>query len=182
MNREEVLGVARLARAARPHQAWDDATPDVWVKTLWDVRFVDARDVLAEMVKTEAFIDATAIRTRVQLVREARLAAHWKDIPPYHDPDDVAAARAHDVAWRHRIGDGEVPPPAPELPSHPLPDLRALLPSKPAAGAAGRARSIVNPAYKKPCSHCGARAGERCTRDGTDAGRMTRIHDARLTP
>lgn len=132
MNRAEIVVLARMVRALRPAQHWDEATPDAWALVLADVRREDAEVVIRQLGATSAWIDPPTIVAAVGKLRADRLDR--TPVPVYPgDPDDWRAEREWKRQALAAIADG-VQPPAPAL---------ALEAGPAVAPDVGRVRALV---------------------------------------
>lgn len=110
MNTKETLLILRKVQAHRPAQKLDIDSGglglEAWEESLADIRFADAVQAVAEIVRESGdWIDPAMIRLRVRRIRAGRLERHPEVIPP---PDLTAR---QELAWlrdaRRRIADGE---------------------------------------------------------------------------
>lgn len=116
MTPEEAVALCRFTAACCPAQKFDEYTPDAWGLILADVRFEDAKVAVVEIKKNSTWVDPSDIIREVKRVRSARIAQHGEIVPPADlDPDNVAEYTKWLRAAREAIGDGNPPPPVPEL-------------------------------------------------------------------
>lgn len=107
MNHQEAVVACRVVKAVCPHQAVDEATPDMWGLVLADVRFEDAKEAIINLAKRAPFIAPAEVIAEVKRIREKRLAEHPEPPPP----DGLTAAEYTEWLRRTRkaIGDGNPP-------------------------------------------------------------------------
>ena len=135
MNAEEAIKLCRFAKAACPQQAIDEHTPEAWFLLLGDLRFVDAKDGLVKVTRTQPFVSPAEIRAEVKRIRAKRLTEYGPLPDPPADLDDRDFP-----AWlreiRRRIADGE-------------PVTRPALPA-PDVDHAARREEILGGAFRTP--------------------------------
>jgi hypothetical protein len=110
VNPEQTIALARIVKAVCPAQAWDEATPDVWVVLLADVSFTDGQAAVLALGRAQRFIAPADIIAEVARVRDRRLDG----IDVYRcafpgNPDDWRAELAWWNTCRGRVADGEAP-------------------------------------------------------------------------
>lgn len=109
MTHAEAVLLCRYAKAACPQQAFDEYTPDAWSDLLGDLRFVDCKEALREVVKRKPFVAPAEIREEVKRIRSRRLSA-FGPIP--ETPLELRDNPAEDHAWQVRtmraVCDGEL--------------------------------------------------------------------------
>lgn len=124
MTLEEAVLLCRFTAACCPAQKFDQFTPDAWGLILADVRFEDAKDAVVEIKKRSTWVDPSDIISEVKRVRARRISSHGEIVPPADlDPDNVPEYVKWLRAAREAIGDGNPPPPVPELAKR---DMRAI--------------------------------------------------------
>lgn len=154
MTNADAVVLCRMAKAACPQQQFDQYTPDMWHELLGDLRFVDAREALVEVVKSQPFVSPAEIRDQVKRVRGKRLDAFGPITPPFELEGSPLAEREWIREMVRRVGDGEVmpgqQPEVRELIGHLVPDWDALMPGVPkvsAAEIAAEAKPTKDEAY-----------------------------------
>lgn len=140
MSNAEAVMLCRMAKAACPQQQFDQYTPDMWHELLGDLRFVDAREALVEVVKAQPFVSPAEIRDQVKRVRGKRLDAFGPIIPPFELEGSPIAEREWIREMVRRVGDGELlpgqQPEVRELIGHLVPNWDELMPAAPRVTAA----------------------------------------------
>lgn len=105
MNATEAFTLVRMVRAICPSQKLDEFSPDAWAVVLSDIRFQEAHEAVANLGRTNHFIDPVDIRTEVKRVRTRRIEAHGYPVPP------AGLTTAKTITWLReawqQIGDGE---------------------------------------------------------------------------
>lgn len=123
MNHQEAVGLCRIVKAVCPHQAIDEATPDMWGPVLAHIRFVDAKEAIVNLARTSPFISPAEIVAEVKRIRAKRLADHPEPTPP----DDLTPVET--IEWlratRAAIADGN-PPEVLAVDAKPRPVCEAL--------------------------------------------------------
>lgn len=108
MTAQEAVMLCRFAKAACPQQQFDEYTPDAWFELLKDLRFIDCKEAIVDVVKTQPFVSPSEIRGRIAKVRATR----HMEFGPYAPPAELADNPRAENEWRRemdrRICDGEV--------------------------------------------------------------------------
>lgn len=127
MTPQEAVALCRFTAACCPAQKFDEYTPDAWSLILADVRFEDAKTAVVEIKKRSTWVDPSDIISEVKKVRARRISAYGEIVPPADlDPDNVEEYVKWLRAAREAIGDGNPPPPVPELAKRDMKQLEGV--------------------------------------------------------
>lgn len=124
MTPQEAVELCALAAQCFPQQRMNEYTPDAWGLILADTRFIDAKDAVIKLARKSVFVSPAEIIAEVKKTRDDRISRHGEIVPPADlDPDNPEEYRLWLRAARQAIGDGNPPPPVPELAKR---DMRQL--------------------------------------------------------
>ena len=159
--------VQLLARiAAGDNRQVDEAAARYWQDIVGDLDYRDAVEAVRQhrMASTD-YLQPAHVRQGVKRIREQRIDAHLKEIPPYPNPDDVAGAIAHDKAWRRRLADGYEPPAPPAITAGAAPKVDHLTQAPPRSDKPKKATGEKSP-LNVTCPWCHAEPGRPCVVNG----------------
>lgn len=105
MTTKEATVLCRFAKAAFPHMAVDEFTPDAWAEILAPLRIEDCKEAIVNLARRDEFLSTSAIWGEVKRIRNNRvLACELPDPPPGLTDADYGAWL---METRRAIADGE---------------------------------------------------------------------------